>query len=38
MPRIPWGNALAWLLSAFFLIGAYGNTFVTAEIAADYAR
>ncbi|MFD1981630.1 DoxX family protein [Mesorhizobium newzealandense] len=38
MPRIHWGNVLAWLLAAFFLVGAYGNTFITAEIAADYAR
>ncbi|CAN7411452.1 DoxX family protein [Pararhizobium sp. LjRoot238] len=38
MPRIYWGNVLAWLLAAFFLVGAYGNTFVTGEIAADYAR
>lgn len=38
MPEIRWGNRAAWLLAAFFLVGAYGNTFVTAEIAADYAR
>jgi len=38
MSGIHWGNGLAWLLAAFFLVGAYGNTFVTAEIAADYAR
>jgi len=31
-------NVIAWLLAAFFFIGAYGNTFVSPEIAADYAR
>ncbi|WP_095198189.1 DoxX family protein [Mesorhizobium carmichaelinearum] len=38
MPKIRWGSSLAWLLAAFFVLGAWGNTFVTAEIAADYAR
>jgi len=28
---------LAWLLAAFFLFGAYGNTFISAENAAAYA-
>lgn len=31
-------NVIVWLLAAFFLVGAYGNTFVSSEIAADYAR
>lgn len=38
MPEIRWASSPAWLLAAFFLVGAYGNTFVTAEIATDYAR
>lgn len=38
MPKIHWASVLAWLLAAFFLVGAYGNTFVSPEIAADYAR
>jgi hypothetical protein len=38
MPRFHRENVTAWLLAAFFLVGAYGNTFVSAEIAADYAR
>ncbi|MFT3691405.1 DoxX family protein [Paenirhodobacter sp.] len=29
-------TALAWLLAAFFLFGAYGNTFISAENAAAY--
>ncbi|MBR1235150.1 DoxX family protein [Bradyrhizobium sp. AUGA SZCCT0177] len=33
-----WGNVVVWLLAAFFLVGAFGNTFVSTEIAADYAR
>lgn len=28
---------LAWLLAAFFLFGAYGNTFLSEENAAAYA-
>jgi hypothetical protein len=38
MPEFHRGNVIAWLLAAFFLVGAYGNTFVSTEIAADYAR
>jgi hypothetical protein len=38
MPGINWRDIPAWLLATFFLAGAYGNTFVTAGIAADYAR
>ncbi|WP_349434475.1 DoxX family protein [Pararhizobium sp. A13] len=38
MPGFNRGNVVAWLLAAFFLVGAYGNTFVSVEIAADYAR
>jgi hypothetical protein len=38
MPKIDWRGGLAWLLAAFFLVGSYGNTFVSARIAADYAR
>ena len=38
MRRHLWGNVAAWLLAAFFLVGAFGNTFVSTEIAADYAR
>lgn len=30
-------TALAWLLAAFFLFGAYGNTFISEENAAAYA-
>lgn len=30
-------SILAWLLAAFFLFGAYGNTFISAENAAAYA-
>lgn len=30
-------TALAWLLAAFFLFGAYGNAFISAENAAAYA-
>jgi len=30
-------TSLAWLLAAFFLFGAYGNTFVSEENAAAYA-
>jgi len=33
-----WKSILAYLLAAFFLVGAIGNTFVSEEIAADYAR
>lgn len=29
---------VAWLLAAFFLFGAYGNTFLSADYAAAYAR
>ena len=32
-----WKSILAYLLAAFFLVGAIGNTFVSEEIAADYA-
>ncbi|MEO9340496.1 DoxX family protein [Mesorhizobium sp. SB112] len=38
MLGINWRDIPAWLLAAFFLAGAYGNSFVTAGIAADYAR
>ncbi len=38
MPRLHQGNVISWLLAAFFLAGTYGNTFVSPEIAADYAR
>lgn len=38
MPGFHPGNVLVWLLGGFFVIGAYGNTFVSPEIAADYAR
>ncbi len=30
-------STLAWLLAAFFLFGAYGNTFISDENAAAYA-
>lgn len=30
-------TSLAWLLAAFFLFGAYGNTFLSEENAAAYA-
>lgn len=30
-------TSLAWLLAAFFLFGAYGNTFISEENAAAYA-
>ncbi|MBR7653437.1 DoxX family protein [Brucella oryzae] len=30
-------TTLAWLLAAFFLFGAYGNTFISEENAAAYA-
>jgi len=30
-------SSLAWLLAAFFLFGAYGNTFLSEENAAAYA-
>ena len=29
-------TSLAWLLAAFFLFGAYGNTFISEENAAAY--
>ena len=29
-------SVLAWLLAAFFLFGAYGNTFISEENAAAY--
>lgn len=29
-------SVLAWLLAAFFLFGAYGNTFISEENAASY--
>lgn len=38
MRRVDWRAILAWLLAIFFLVGAFGNTFVSPEIAADYAR
>jgi len=30
-------SILAWLLAAFFLFGAYGNAFISADFAAAYA-
>jgi len=30
-------SVLAWLLVAFFLFGAYGNAFISADFAAAYA-
>lgn len=36
--RFNWRVVLAYLLAVFFLVGAIGNTFVSGEIAADYAR
>ncbi|PBQ13278.1 DoxX family protein [Pseudomonas syringae] len=36
--KFSWKAVLAFLLAAFFLIGAIGNIFVPPEIAADYAR
>ncbi|MBC8718143.1 DoxX family protein [Ochrobactrum sp. Marseille-Q0166] len=30
-------TSLAWLLAAFFLFGAYGNTFISEENATAYA-
>jgi len=38
MRRQLWGNVAAWLLAAFFFVGAFGNTFVSTQIADDYAR
>jgi hypothetical protein len=38
MRRVDWRAILAWLLAIFFLVGAFGNTFVSPQIAADYAR
>lgn len=38
LTRFNWKTLLAYLLAVFFLIGAVGNTFVSDEIAADYAR
>lgn len=31
-------STVAWLLAAFFLFGAYGNTFISEENAAAYVR
>lgn len=36
-PLIAISSTLAWLLAAFFLFGAYGNTFLSEENAAAYA-
>lgn len=38
MTNFSWKAVLAFLLAAFFLIGAIGNIFVPPQIAADYAR
>ncbi|MCB5190433.1 DoxX family protein [Methylobacillus arboreus] len=38
MTKFSWRTAQAFLLSAFFLIGAIGNIFASEQIAADYAR
>jgi len=38
MRKWNWRDILAWLLAAFFLAGSIGNTFVSEDIAADYAR
>lgn len=38
MRRLPWASILAWLVAAFFLVGAIGNAFPSEQIAADYAR
>lgn len=38
LSEFSWKTLLAWLLAAFFLIGAIGNIFATEQIAADYAR
>lgn len=38
LPEFSWKVLLAWLLAAFFLIGAIGNIFVSEQIATDYAR
>lgn len=36
-PLIAISSTLAWLLAAFFLFGAYGNTLLSEENAAAYA-
>lgn len=38
MRRLSWPSILAWLVAAFFLVGAIGNAFPSEGIAADYAR
>jgi hypothetical protein len=38
MPGFHRGNVIAWLLGVFFIVGAYGNTFISVEVAGDYAR
>lgn len=38
MRRIAWPRLLALALALFFLLGAFGNLFPSAEISADYAR
>lgn len=38
MRKWNWTDIPAWLLAAFFLAGSIGNTFVSEDIAADYAR
>lgn len=38
MRNLPWKSILAWLLSAFFVLGGIGNIFASETILADYRR